>query len=188
MITHYLINCETSALISYFQNGFEYTQVIEGNSSFFVSQSPDEIVKESFLYAGVELGGATKSSRSILKKTYKLPVALSAQKNIILIKCKIHKLKGTIWLIHSHISDIEPHHNQTIVYLEGGYSLKLDINTETLQTRRNQATFLRTTLLERSEMEKTITFLYEKDHGIMLVKEKGQINYTQKDKEETLKK
>ena len=37
-------------------------------------------------------------------------------------------------------------------------------------------------------MEKTITFLYEKDHGIMLVKEKGQINYTQKDKEETLKK
>ena len=161
---------------------------MKDNSSFFVSQSPDEIVKESFLYAGVELGGATKSSRSILKKTYKLPVALSAQKNIILIKCKIHKLKGTIWLIHSHISDIEPHHNQTIVYLEGGYSLKLDINTETLQTRRNQATFLRTALLERSEMKKTITFLYEKDHGIMLVKEKGQINYTQKDKEETLKK
>ena len=46
MITHYLINCETSALISYFQNGFEYTQVIEGKLSFLVSQSPDEIVKE----------------------------------------------------------------------------------------------------------------------------------------------
>lgn len=183
MIKSYLINCQTSALISYFYNGYEYSQIIEGEHSFLVSQSPNEIVKASFLYAGLELNGAIKCSRSILKGRNKLPVALSPQKNIILIRWN-SKQDGTIWLVQSHIHEIEPHHhNQTMVHLIGGHSLILDIKTDKLQTRRNQATFLRTTLLERSNLENTMTFLYEKDKGFILVKEEGQINFTQKNKE-----
>ncbi|WP_338470943.1 competence protein ComK [Niallia sp. XMNu-256] len=180
MIKSYIINCKTSALFSYFYNGYEYSQVIEGDLSFLVSQSPNEIVKASFLYAGHELNGAIKSSRSILKGRNKLPVALSAQQNIILIRCNSKK-DGTMWLVQSHIYDIEPlPPNQTIVHLIGGHSLIIDVNTDRLQNRQNQATFLRTTLLERSKMEKNMIFLYEKEKSILLVKEEGQINFTEK--------
>ncbi|MCQ6274729.1 competence protein ComK [Bacillus sp. V3B] len=60
MLKNYVINTETSALVFYFHNGYEYTQVLEGKETFFVSQSPDEIVKKSFLHIGYNLKGAIK--------------------------------------------------------------------------------------------------------------------------------
>ena len=86
MIQKYIINTETSSLFSYFYNGYEYSRVIEGNKTFLVSQSPKEIVQESFHHIGSNLEGAMKAARVILKKKYKLPVTLSAQKNIVLIR------------------------------------------------------------------------------------------------------
>lgn len=180
MIKDYIINTETSALISYFHNGYEYAQVLEGTETFFVSQSPDEIVKNSFLHIGFNIEGAIESARLILKKKYKLPVGLSAQMNIILIRCSsTHPNGGTVWLINSRIQDIQPYKSkQTTVYTTDGHSLTVDIRTDRLQTRRHQATFLHITLLERAKMKKTMTFLYEKGNGIMLVKEDGHLNYT----------
>jgi len=57
----YIINLATSALISYFENGYEYTQVIEGDDIFIIRQSPDHIVKASFLYLGSSVEGAIES-------------------------------------------------------------------------------------------------------------------------------
>ncbi|MCQ6274723.1 competence protein ComK [Bacillus sp. V3B] len=187
MLKTYLINSKTSALCSYFYNGYEYSQFLERKEIFLVSQSPEEIVKESFIYAGRDLNGATKSARRILKKTYKLPIALSAQKNIVLIKCKSTNREGTVWLISSHIDDTHPYQNrQTFVHMTDGHSLTVAMETDELQTKRTQALFLRETLLEREcfETEKTMTFLYEKNTGIMLVQEEGHLNYIVKKKKE----
>ena len=73
----YIINQATSALISYFHNGYEYSHVIEGKDIFIAYQSPDEIVKNSFLHLGSSLKGAIKSARLILKQNYKVPLCLS---------------------------------------------------------------------------------------------------------------
>lgn len=182
MIQKYIINTETSSLFSYFYNGYEYSRVLEGNKTFLVSKSPNKIVQESFYHVGFSLEGAIEAACVILKKKYKLPVTLSAQKNIVLIRCRSIDRKSTIWLINSHIQDIQPYeNNQTIVYLIGGHSLIVDIKTNLLQEKRNQASFLHTTLLENSQMKKCITFLYEKDQGMTLVREKGQLNYTVKE-------
>lgn len=48
----YLILSKTSALVSQFHNGHEYSQVLEGTDLFIVKQSPEEIVEESFLHFG----------------------------------------------------------------------------------------------------------------------------------------
>lgn len=194
MLKDYIINTETSALISYFHNGYEYAQVLEGKETFFVRRSPNDIVKSSFLHIGFTLEGAVEAARIILKKRYKLPVGLSAQMNIILIRCNsTNHNGGTVWLINSRIQDSQPSKiNQTTVYLTDGHSLTVDIRTDRLQTQRTQATFLHTTLLERLKMKKTLTFLYEKGNGIRLVKEEGHLNYTtvitKEEKPETCKK
>ena len=184
MIQKYFINTEVSSVFSYFYNGYEYSRVLEGNNTFLVSKSPDEIVKDSFHHVGSNLEGAIEATRVILKKKYKLPVTLSAQKNIVLIRCKSTDMNSTIWLIDSHIQDIQSYeNNQTMVFLIGGHSLIVDIKMDSLQEKRNQAAFLHTNLLNNSQMNKSISFLYEENKGMLLVREKGQINYTVKEKE-----
>ena len=116
MKKNYLINTKTSALVSHFHNGHEYAQILEDNDIFLVKQSPKEIVQESFLRAGTgsDLDGAIKSSRFILQKEYMLPVALSPEKNIILIRCKSRNKEGPLCLISPHIQEIHPYHNKSI--------------------------------------------------------------------------
>ena len=188
----YIINQATTALISYFYNGYEYSHVIEGKDIFIVHQSPDEIVRDSFLHLGSSLKGAIESARLILKQRYKLPLCLSTQHNIYLIRCHTKLKPGTIWLVNSHIDDILPEptdKTKSIIRMKHGHSLIVDIKAELLQPRRNQATFLHSVLLERSKMNKTMTYLYEKDKGFMLVKNHGQLNYLvqSKEKEENKK-
>ena len=185
MYRQYIINRLTSALASHFHNGYEYTQVLEGTQTFLVAQSPDHIVKESFLQNGFTLDGAMEAARYTLKKKNKLPVVLSAQHQIALIRCPSTDKAGTVWLVDSHIrsSETNPtHHSKTIVYTKNGHSLIIDMKPDRLQTKRTQASFLNSTFLKNSEMNKTMTFFYDKDHGIQLVKEKGQLNYTLKKK------
>lgn len=185
MEKNYIINPKTSALISHFHNGHEYSQILEGKDIFIVEQSPREIVEESFLRTGSDLDGAIKSARFILQKKYKLPVALSPENDIILIRCKAKNKEGSVWLINSHIQQTHPYEkNQTIVYTKAGLSLIVDMNPDILQTRRTQASFLQTDLLDQAKTEKHMTFFYEKNSGIMLIKPEGHVNYTVKKKEE----
>ena len=186
----YIINLATSALISYFENGYEYTQVIEGDDIFIIRQSPDHIVKASFLYLGSSVEGAIESARLILKKRYMLPVGLSIKHNIFLIRCHAKSKPGTVWLVNSHIEDIMPNpanERKTIVYLKDGHSLAIEMKPEILQTKRNQASFLHSVLLDRSNMNAPMTFLYDKEKGITLIKDAKQLNYTIRQKEKSNK-
>ena len=189
----YIINKATSALISYFHNGHEYTHVIEGKDIFIAYQSPDEIVTNSFLHLGKSLKGAIESARLILKQGYKLPLCLSIPHNIYLIRCYTKLKQGTMWLVNCHIDDIVPEptdHTKSIIRMKQGHSLIVDCRAELLQPRRNQATFLHAVLLERSKMKKTMTYLYEKDKGFTFIKDHRQLNYlvqTKKKKKEKKK-
>lgn len=177
----YIINLTTSALISHFNNGYEYTQVIEGENVFIVPQSPDEIVKASFLYYGSSVEGAIESARLILKKRYMLPIGLSIHHNIFLIRCHARGKAGTVWLVGSHIADImsDPtNEKKTIVHTKHCHSLTIDMKPALLQTKRSQASFLHSVLVERNQMNQTMTFFYEKDKGIHLIKDPNQLNYT----------
>ena len=186
----YIINLATSALISYFDNGYEYTQVIEGDDIFIIRQSPDDIVKASFLYMGSSVEGAIESARLILKKRYMLPIGLSVKHNIFLIRCHAKRKPGTVWLVHSHIEDIMPNpanDKKTIVLTKQGHSLTIEMKPEILQTKRNQASFLHSVLLDRSNMNPPMTFLYDKEKGITFIKDAKRLNYTIRQKEKSHK-
>ena len=190
MIKTYIINLATSALISYFENGYEYTQVIEGEEIFIVEQSPDEIVTNSFLYIGSSVEGAIESARLILKKKYMLPIGLSVYHNIFLIRCIAKRKSGTVWLVNSHIEDVVPDptdERKAIAHTKHGHSLTIEINPEILQTKRTQASFLHSVLVERSHMNKSMTLLYDKEKGITFVKDSKQLNYTAQCKKEKTK-
>lgn len=173
MYQQYIINRNTSALVSHFYKGYEYTKVLEGTDMFLVAQSPDQIVKESFLRMASSLDGAIESSQYVLKQKYKVPVVLSAKYHIALIRCPSSDKSSTIWLIDSHIDRIgtDPdHHNKTFVHMKNGYLLTVDMKCNKLQTLRTQAAHLISFYQERTVRDRTITFFYDKDNGFQRVK------------------
>ncbi|WP_338472800.1 competence protein ComK [Niallia sp. XMNu-256] len=181
MNNKYIINLATSALISYFDNGCEYTQVIEGKEVFIVPQSPEEIVKDSFLHYGKSVEGAIEAARLILKKKYILPIGLSIHHNIFLIRCHAKGKAGTVWLVSSHIADIiaDPTNvKKAIIHTKHRQSLTIDIKSAILQSKRSEASLLHSVLLERKQMIHTRTFVLEKDKGIHFVKDPKQLTYT----------
>lgn len=184
MRNDYLFNLETIAVHSNFYQGHEYAGILQGKDYFYVNQSPLTIVSNSFLEAGRDLNGALKSSRYLLKKKCNVPIALSVNHNIILIQCKAaSKLGGTVWIVSKHIIGIQPYNiNQTLIHTTSGHTLIVDVKPEKLQTIRNLATILQTTLLEKQKMENGLTNDVQKKSGYMLIKEDGQINYTIKKK------
>lgn len=179
----YLFNLETVAVHSNFYQGHEYAGVLQGKDYFLVNQSPLAIVETSFLETGNELYGALKSSRYLLDKKCHVPVALSVEHNIILIQCKAaSKLGGTVWIVAKHIVKLEPYKiKQTLIHTTGGHTLIVDMRPDKLQTIRDQATILHTTLLKNQGRLGFISY-DEKKSGYSLVKENGQINYTIKKK------
>lgn len=179
----YLFNLETIAVHSNFYQGHEYAGVLQGKEHFLVNQSPLAIVETAFLEAGNALYGALKSSRYLLEKKCNVPVALSVRHNIILIQCKAaSKLGGTVWIVAKHIVKIEPYKiKQTLIHTTDGHTLIVDMKPDKLQTIRDQATILHTTLLKNQKRLGCINN-NEKKSGFMLVKEDGQINYTIKKK------
>jgi competence protein ComK len=185
MRAYHIINTETAALVSHFEHGHEYSRILEGRETFLVSQSPDQIVEDSFNVLGNSLFGSREGACSILNETYMVPVALSAEMGIILIPCNSIRQKGTIWLNNSHIQEVQPYYNgQSIVHTSYGHSLTITMKAKSLQEKRNQAAFLENTLLQRYEKIKTRTFLYEKNNGFSVVKDDDQFNYSVNNKEE----
>ena len=154
----YVFNLDTIAVYSNFSNGHEFAGVLQGKENFFVNQSPLTIVQRSFLMIGNELEGAYKSSRHILNKRLNLPVALSVGNNIILIHCKAaSELDGTVWITAKHIVSIELYKmDQTLIHTTGGHTLIVDMKPNKLQTIRDLATILQTTLLKNQKKIKQI--------------------------------
>lgn len=186
MKNEYVFNLDTIAVYSNFSHGHEYAGVLEGKKNLFVNQSPLTIVQRSFLLTGNELEGAYKSSRHILKRRINLPVALSVGKNIILIQCKAaSELGGMVWITAKHIVSIERYKtDQTLIHTTGGHTLIVDMNPDKLQTIRDLATILQTTLLNNQKRMLVPVRRMERKRGYTLVKENGHVNYTIKKRKE----
>lgn len=185
MKSNYLFNQDTIAVYSNFSRGNEYSGVLQGDHNIFVSQPPLTIVENSFLEMGTDYNGALRSARHILKKKCHVPAALSVPYNIILIRCKAaSKQGGTVWIVAKHIVRIEPYKtNQSLIHTTGGHTLYVDMNPRKLQSIRDMATILHSTLAEKQKMRKDLNGIDEKK-GFILIKEDGQINYTIKKKED----
>lgn len=186
LLSKYFINVGTSSLMPFYYNGYKFSRVIEEEEVFFVRQSPVEIVEKTFREIGSDLTGARKAAHSFLKRKYKNPVVLSAAKNITLIPCMTADKQDYVWLIDSHILEIQPHNSiQTKVHLKGGHGVIIDVKVESFLEKRAHASLLHTSFLKNSHLDRNKNALYKKEAGLLFVKEDGHLNYTSVKKEET---
>lgn len=150
----YIINTRTLALITEFdQYGNENTLVYELTDTFIINKRPIEIVEASFNYLGNGLEGAMKGARQILNKKKLVPVALHVPLGIILFPCKLAKREGIAWLINKCIYTAEAIADKiTRVYLINGARVEVAMSFPVFQDKRNQSSFLYTTLNGRYDL------------------------------------
>ncbi|KAA9029922.1 competence protein ComK [Niallia endozanthoxylica] len=176
--TNYIINNRTIALVSHYEMANEYTRVIHESESFIVRQPPDEIVRASFIHFGCPLEEAVDLARKILKKPDSIPIALCAKRNLILTRCKVPNQDGIVWLILSHINEIQRYRiNKTTVFLTNGQSFYVDIKVNDLKNQRNLAACLCESLVNQSTEQKTKYYLYDHKKEIALALENGKLEY-----------
>lgn len=170
----YIINKFTYALITdYDAYGNENTLVYEGTETFVVKQTPNEIVEASFNYLGNGLEGAMKGARGILKKTKMVPVALHIPQEIILFSCKLPHNLGIAWFNNKGIYTAESiSKKRTRVYLVSGKSIDVAMSYPVFQSKRQQSSFLFTTLRERYPLEIPPRYSVQKVKPLQQIAEK----------------
>lgn len=160
----YIIHRGTVAILPEFDNfGNETSVVLEKNRTVTVKKRPMDVLKESFQEMGLDYRGSINAARFVLKKRNKIPFAFFAQDDIVLIPVQTIDKKGTIYLVNSHIQEVEELPEGAKVVFKNGTSIKVGMKKDRLNNKRFQASHLKNEMLERYERWRKNTFPFDEE-------------------------
>ena len=108
----YKINNHTLALIPL---GKRKTIIYENHECFIVDAKITTLLDESCKYNGSSLQGRLKSTNTLTGYSYKAPVIVSEDKNIILFPTCSPRLKECSWINSNNINQIIDHKDKCLV-------------------------------------------------------------------------
>ena len=158
----YVIHKGTLAILSEFdQFGNENCVVIEKNRTIKLKKRPKDVLKESFQEMGMDYRGSINGARYVLKRRNKIPFAFFAQDDIILIPVRTIDKKGTIYLVSTHIQEVEELPDGAKVIFKNGVSIHVGMRKHILNDKRFQAAHLQKEIRERYDQWKQDDFTYD---------------------------
>jgi competence protein ComK len=172
---HYLIIDETVLLKGiYYKNGEKYTEVIEANDRFLVSQSPTEIIEFSLIRYGLDFKGALKSSKHLLGNKVKMhPIMVNPALDIWIFPSHSYKKQDCVWFVLKHIQDTEPLGlKHTKIYLNYDHTFELKMRRSSFIIKRDKANELRDKITNTANNH--LSFLAEQRKGFYLREDKGE--------------
>ena len=139
----YEISRDTLAIIPV---GYKKSKIIEKNNSYIINESPNRIMDESCRYYGSSINGRQKGTTSLTGISYKAPIIVQEDANIIFFPTTSPRLKKCSWVslnnIDSYYYDFE---KQTCVIIFDNKSrLEFDmsywvLNNQILKSHRLEA-------------------------------------------------
>ena len=104
----YEISNDTLAIIPI---GSKKSKIIEKNNRYIVNESPNRIMDESCRYYGSSINGRQKGTTSLTGISYKAPIIVQEESNIIFFPTTSPRLKTCCWVsvnnIDSYYYDFE---------------------------------------------------------------------------------
>jgi competence protein ComK len=159
-VEHYIINQETVLLTGeYDSNGKLCTRVLEGESDFFVDQSPIQVITATMNYYGHNFKGAIEGAQSILGKTPMCPIMVCVEQDICLFPHRSPVHADCIWFNYKHVVKTHADGCYTNIELSNGHIIKVKARHASFNHKKQKAGDLRRILFERSQ---AIKMLYDK--------------------------
>ena len=78
------------------------TTIVEGENTFHVAQTRQEILNNTLNYFGLDLDGGLAGAKSVPAGKYRLPVCINAQLGMVWFSSRSFRKSGGVWF--SYIS------------------------------------------------------------------------------------
>ncbi len=123
----YEISKDTLAIIPI---GDKKSKIMEKDCSFIIDNSPNNIMDESCKYYGSSINGRQKGTLDLTGISYKAPIIVQEENNIIFFPTTSPRLKRCCWIsvnnIESYYYDFEK--NMCIIIFDNNDKLEIDIS------------------------------------------------------------
>lgn len=141
----YEISKETLAIIPI---GEKKSKVIEKDCSLIINNSPKNIMDESCRYYGSSIEGRQKGTTSLTGISYKAPIVVQEDNNIIFFPTTSPRLKNCMWISLNNIEDYyyDFDKNSSIILFDNGEKLEINtsfcvLNNQILKSHRLESIF-----------------------------------------------
>lgn len=108
---NYVINRSTLAILPYDHNK---SLIYEGNRLFIVNKKPNNIIKKNCIYFGSTYEGRVRCTELLTGYTYKVPILIKDEENIIFFPTTSPRLKGCGWVSLNNIEKLDKLPDKTI--------------------------------------------------------------------------
>ena len=141
----YEISKDTLAIIPV---GEKKSRVIEKKCSFEINNSPNKIMDESCRYYGSSINGRQKGTMDLTGISYKAPIIVQEEGNIIFFPTTSPRLKSCCWVslnnIDSYYYDFEK--QRCVIIFDNLEKIELDVsfcvlNNQILKSHRLESVF-----------------------------------------------
>ena len=166
----YIIHKGTVAILpDYDKFGNENSVVIEKDRFLHLEKRPRQIIKESFQEMGQDYRGSINGARFVLKRRNKIPFAFFAQDDIVLIPVQTIDNKGTIYLVSSHIQEVDEIPKGAKVVFKNGVAIHVGMKKRKLNDKRYQASHLKDEMTGKYKLWKKDALAYDPEPNEVLM-------------------
>lgn len=142
----YEINSSTIALVPISDNK---TKVIELNNEYEVNMSTIKIIERSCEFFGSSYIGRQQGTKKLTGISIKSPIIIEESRNIIYFPTMSPRLHNCEWFALKYINDYKDIGGKSLILLENGTQIEVDISFESFDNQFLRATKLESILRKR---------------------------------------
>ena len=135
----YNINKNTLALMPYGKNK---SLVFEKHKYYIVNQKVNKLMDESCRYNGSTIEGRAKGTESLTGISYKAPIIVKEEENIIFFPTCSARLKECSWINAGNISNIYKKKDRCLVEFYNKETLEFDISYNIMNNQLSKSLLL----------------------------------------------
>ena len=142
---NYEISKDTLAVVPV---GLNKSKVIEKDGDYIINKYPNKVMDDSCKYYGSSISGRQKGTTSLTGISYKTPIIVQEEGNIIFFPTSSPRLKNCVWLslnnIDSYYYDFEK--KACVIVFDNNSKLEIDmsynvLNNQILKSQRLESIF-----------------------------------------------
>ena len=144
---NYEINDQTLAVVPF---GKKKTIVYEGHDCFILEENVNKIMDRSCRYYGSTFEGRQKGTTSLTGQTYKVPIIVSEENNIIFFPTSSPRLKDCAWISLNNVNRCFDQEDKILIEFMNQETLELPVSYNILNNQILKASRLESSLRQRN--------------------------------------
>lgn len=146
----YEINEKTLAILPFSKNK---SIIYEGNDCYVLEKSVSKVMDASCRYYGSTIEGRQKGTAALTGITYKVPIIISEENNVIFFPTSSPRLKNCGWVSLNNINKFYEKENKMLIEFLNKEKIELSISENILKNQILKASLLESSIRKRTKKQ-----------------------------------